>query len=150
MSTKKQFVELLQFLEQNSDKKVNTILDKVREMTMSQKRSETVLYADEEKSEVVAIFCYYHKRWELLSEVEYGAKKHSASGYNTMCKEGVNAWTKQQSEAKKAKAELLDAVANGEVDPKDLKPRLEQIEIDRLKVVPRTDGHGTEEQPQLS
>jgi len=147
MSTKKQFVEIMNFLKTNENKKVSTILDELVEMTETKKSNSNVLY-DEDKN-VVAIFCYYHKQWELVSEVEYGTKKNTASGLNTMCKIGTNAWTKQQSVAKKAKSELIDQVASGDVDPSDLNKLLEDIETERLTINTTNMPNGTKEMPKL-
>ena len=96
----------------------------------------------DDNGEVFAVYCYYHKKWELTSECEFGAKKGTASGLNTMCKEGVSRWTKQQRVAKKAKEQLLDAVASGEIEVSDLADK--QAEIDEAKNVieDREDGQG--------
>ena len=51
-----------------------------------------------------------------------------------MCKEGTSLWTKQQREAKKAKEELLNAVAAGEVPADEIQTRLDQIEDARVAV----------------
>jgi len=145
MTIKKAFVELVELLEANKDKKVSSILSEVLAMAESKKRDSTVLKDDD--GNVIAIFCYYHKQWELLSEVEYGAKKNSASGYNTMCKVGVSKWTKQQSLAKKAKEQVLDDVSKGEIDPSDIKAKLQEVEEAR-QVVDTTDmpnGYANEE-----
>ncbi len=147
MSTKQAYVEIIDFLERNKSKNVNEILETVKQMTESKKHNETVLYDD--KGAPFAIFCYYHKQWELLSEVEYGKKKSSKSGFNTMCKIGTNQWTKQQSEAKKAKASMLDEVAKGKIKPQDINSRLEQIEKDRLRIEMKGAPKGTKAQPQL-
>jgi len=132
MSIKKQFVELVALLEANPNKKVSTILAEVIAMTESKKRESTVIKDADDN--VIAIYCYYHKQWELLSEVEYGAKKSSVSGYNTMCKIGVSKWTKAQSDYKKAKSQILDDVQDGTIDAGDIKTNLERVEQDRLEI----------------
>ena len=132
MTIKKQFVNLVEFLEANSNKKVSTIIDEIYAMAESKKRDTTVMKND--KGEVIAIFCYYHKQWEYLNEVEYGAKASSVSGFNTMCKIGVSKWTKAQANAKKAKEQVLDDVSNGVIDPSDIKARLEEVENERLLI----------------
>ena len=130
MTIKKQFVELVALLEANPNKKVSSILAEVIAMAESKKRDSTVI--KDANGEVIAIHCYYHKQWELLSEVEYGAKKSSVSGYNTMCKIGVSMWTKAQSIAKRAKSQVLDDVSDGTIDATDIKACLERVEQDRL------------------
>jgi len=79
-----------------------------------------------------------------VGEVEFGVKANSATGFNSMCKEGTSQWTKQQRAAKKSNEELLQSVANGEVKPEEIGAR--QAEIDELRktIVPRADGIGAE------
>lgn len=146
MSTKKVFVELVQYLEANKDKKVSSLLKTVKEMTSTKKSNQTVIYKD---NKPYAIYCYYHKQWELVKDVPFGSKKSNKSGLNNMCKVGTNQWTKQQAEAKKAKAKLLDDVTNGKIDPKDLKVLLDQIEEQRNRIDMKDAPKGTKEAPQL-
>lgn len=145
MSTKKQFVELMSYLTTNKDKKVADILEDIKQFTEVKKNANTVIYKNDKP---IAIFCYYHKQWELLSEVEYGKKASHKSGYNTMCKVGTNQWTKQQAEARKSKEQLLDDVENGKVKPQDLKARLNEIEEHRLRIEMKGAPKGTKNPPQ--
>ena len=140
MTIKKAYVELIQFLELNSTKKVSTILEEAKAMCEAKNNGETVLR--DEDGEVVAIFCYYHKKWEPISDCEYGAKKSTSSGYNTMCKEGVSNWTKQQRKSKLNKESLLEQLSEGTLDVNDLKQHQDEIEIERTKVLPREDTIG--------
>jgi len=147
MSTKKQFVEIVTFLKSNKSKKVSEILAKVEELTCAKKSQSNVLYDD--KKNVIAIFCYYHKQWELVANVDYGIKQSSASGFNTMCKIGTNAWTKQQAIAKKSKEDLLTRVAQGEVVANDIQHLLENIEATRTKISSKDKPKGTKDMPKL-
>lgn len=149
MSTKKVFIEMVAFLESQKDSKISDILksEKFLDLIVAKKNAHTVLKDKNDK--VVAIFCYYHKQWELLSEVEYGSKASSATGFNTMCKIGVNKWTKQQSVAKNAKSELLMEVASGELDPKDLTARIDEIEDARNSIDMKDAPKGTKEMPKV-
>jgi hypothetical protein len=105
----------------------------------------TTLYHD---GELVAVYCYYHKQWERLTDHSYGVKKGTNTGLNTMCKVGVNQWTKQQSEASKSKTELLTDVATGRVSPTDLTSRLNEIENHRQRIDYPTNyvGYSTREE----
>lgn len=132
MTIKKQFVELVDFLETNKNKKVGTILEQVLSMVESKKRDNTVL--KDENGNVIAIFCYYHKQWELIKDVSYGKKASSASGYNTMCKMGVSKWTKQQSTAKKSKEDILTKVQNGDIEANEIKVHLDEVEVTRTMI----------------
>lgn len=131
MAIKKDFQALVDFLETNQNKKVATILEQIREMCSQQN---TVTFKKDDEGNVTEVFCYYHKRWELVSEHEYGKKaSNKATGLNTMCKAGYNQWTKQQSAAKKAKEQLLARVAAGE--ELDIATELELIEAQRQTIV---------------
>lgn len=129
---KKQFQPLVEFLLANQNKSVKTILDQVLEMTQT-KSTQMASYSDE-NGQVIAIKCYYFKRWMLLDEVEFGTKKHSTTGYNTMCKIGANQWSKQQRDAQKAKDDLLSQVSTGTIPYGELTDRTAQIEVDRQKI----------------
>ena len=73
-----------------------------------------------EEGEVVAVKCYYHKLWMDPREVEFGKKTTSATGLNSMCKDGVSKWTKQRAVAKKAEEALLGQLTLGELDVADI------------------------------
>ena len=110
---------IVAYLNDNSTKKVSTILDELTTMlesiklTTSARMGRTYLVGQDNK--VYAIYCYYHKQWELLSEVEYGSKVSSSHGYNTMCKQGVREWTRQQKNLKLLGNEILSKLENGEL-----------------------------------
>jgi len=111
--TKKAYVELVEFLETNKNKKVSTILEAVKAMTRQKASQKTFLTDD--KGEVIAIYCYYHKQWELLSDVEYGKKASSSTGFNTMCKLGVSKWTKQNRAVKQVGETVLSMLESGAI-----------------------------------
>ena len=131
MAIKKDYQALVDFLETNKNKKVATILEQIREMCSQQN---TVTFKKDAEGNVTEVFCYYHKRWELVSEHEYGKKaSNKATGLNTMCKVGLNQWTKQQSAAKKAREQVLARLASGE--ELDITAELELIEAQRQAII---------------
>lgn len=138
---KKAFVEIVAFLEANKDVKVSKVLDHVIELASAKtSRTEGNLSVKNTAGEVVAILDYYFKRWMPLvgdAAVEFGKKASTSTGYNSMCKEGVSAWTKQQREAKNATAQLLQNVSSGEVLPEAIPAEQAKIEETR-KFVPAT------------
>lgn len=87
---------------------------------------------------VVAVKCYYLNKWLHLGAegVEFGEKKSSASGLNSMCKFGTSQWTKQNNAAKKAKTDLLAEVAAGTVDGADVPEALIAIDQAREAILP--------------
>ena len=145
MSTKKAFVELVQFLNTNKDKTIKSLWSEIELMTKSKKAEETIAY--DKNGKPYAIFCYYHKQWEILKDVEYGKKASSKSGFNTMCKIGTNAWTKQQSDAKKKKNDVLTKVEKGEIKPSDILARLNEVEKERLVINKTNMPKGTKDIP---
>ena len=131
--TKKVFVELVELLEANANKKISTIMPQVMELVSSKVMAKTFVL--DKDGEVFAIFCYYHKQWELVASTPYGKKASTATGLNSMCKAGTSSWTRQQRQAKMAKATLLDLVATGKVEPSTLPDKLALIEEARKEVV---------------
>lgn len=144
MSVKKAFVELVNFLEENADKKVKSVMSDVVAMCSARSGGGSLgtSFHKNADGEVVAVKCYYHKLWMDPREVEFGAKANSATGFNTMCKDGVSKWTKQQRDAKKAREQLLTDVAAGEVQASDLPAALTAIDEAAKTIIPREDGYG--------
>ena len=146
MNIKKPYVEVVEFLMANENKKVSSILGEILLMCESKKTDSTVI--KDFDGNIVAIYCWYHRQWELLKDVPYGSKANSTSGYNTMCKVGVSKWTKAQRDAKQAFADLLTKVSKGEVEPADIVKLQQDIEAKRL-LIDETDkpiGFASEEE----
>lgn len=133
---KKDFVALIEFLEENKTKKVSTILEELKGMC-SKKTNDKTFKVDDDGN-VTHVFCYYHKQWEDISLYAYGPKKNTASGLNTMCKEGVSNWTKQQRVAKQERADLLTQLGSGELSIDDLPQAEKDIEQDRTFIRPHS------------
>ena len=150
-TVKKQYEEIHALLEANTNKKVSTIMPQLIELMQRKNNSsgQANTFIRDDEGNVVAIYCYYHKQWELLSECEYGKKATSATGYNTMCKEGVSKWTKQQRVKKQAEAGLLDRVIAGELSTDDIPNEQVRLAEEAKIIVPREDGHGTDEAPSI-
>jgi len=143
MAIKKVFQPIVDVLEANKNAKVSEIMAQINALvsakTASGAGSSTIVR--DKKGVAVAILDYYFKRYMPLvgpKAVEFGKKDKTASGYNTMCKEGVSAWTKQQRNAKNAMAELLTKVKSGAIKPADIAAEEAKIEASR-KVVAKTD-----------
>lgn len=131
---KKAYVELVALLQANEGKKVATIMPQILELVSSQGGAQSTTRYDE-AGKLTHVFCYYHKEWEAVDAIEYGAKVGTKTGLNTMCKQGVSQWTKQQRVAKQEKAKLLDAVSAGEVLPEELPAKMAEIEAARNQIV---------------
>jgi len=145
--TKKAYQDIVGFLEFNKDKKVSTILPKILEMTKQKNNLKTHIVHD---GKVVAIFCYYHKQWELLKNVAYGKKASSATGFNTMCKVGVSKWTRQNNAVKKIGTDILTMLENGELDQVDISDKKAELlaKAKEIDVEDMPDGFETLEEVQ--
>lgn len=142
MAIKKAYQDIVTLLEQNKDAKVKTILDQVIEMASGKStRAAGSTAIRDTKNNVVAVFDYYFKRWMPLvgdAAVEFGAKASSPTGLNSMSKEGVSNWTRQQRVAKQENADLLNKVAAGEVAPENIPAEQAKIE-ERRQMIAETD-----------
>jgi hypothetical protein len=142
MTIKKMYVDLVNLLEENADKKIKTVLSQVYELTSAKTTREAgATFLKDAEGNTVAIKCYYYKRWMPLvgpDSVEFGSKKSTATGYNTMCKEGVSLWTKQNGLLKKGHSSLLDRLEAGEITVNDLASEKQKIE-DARKHIESTD-----------
>tara|TARA_R110001632_G_scaffold178976_4_gene298791 strand:+ start:1284 stop:1772 length:489 start_codon:yes stop_codon:yes gene_type:complete len=130
---KKDYQAIIAFLEANKNKHVKTILEELKGMCTKKTNDKT--FELDEDGNVLRVFCYYHKCWEDVDTYTYGPKKNTASGLNTMCKEGVSQWTKQQRVAKQSKELLLTKLGTGELEIDDLAAEQELIERTRIRIV---------------
>jgi len=111
---------LVKFLEANRDKQVGEIQAELLALISKSRASKRTTSVRDSAGNVFAIFCYYHKTWELVSEVEYGKKASSSTGLNTMCKIGQRSWTKQQALIKKVDPQLLAELQAGTLQVQNL------------------------------
>lgn len=152
-NVKKAYVEIARILNENSNKKVSSILPELMEIMTSKGSGGSDIgktFLKDEEGKVFAVYCYYHKKWELVDECEFGSKKGTATGLNTMCKEGVSNWTKQQRASKKAKEELLAKLASGELSVEELPSAQDAIADEASVIVPREDGLGYDSAEEVS
>ncbi len=134
---KKGFVEVHSILVENEDKKVSEIMDLLMPIFVSKQRDKNH-FTNEHG---LWVFCYYHKTWELVSQVEYGSKVNTSTGLNSMCKVGTNQWTKQQREFKRDRSALLDLVLSGDLAVEDIKEKTNELEDIKDSIVTLFDHH---------
>lgn len=137
VNIKTNFVEIHKLLVENKSKKVSSIMDQLLEIMESKQRDKN--HKTDEHG--LWVFCYYHKEWELVTQVEYGKKANTVTGLNTMCKVGTNQWTKQQRDFKSARAALLDDVANGSLEIADVQDKIDELEEARVAIKPLWESH---------
>lgn len=124
MPIKKSFAELVSYLEDNKNKKVDTLLPTIYELATpktkaakSSGKSSGISLKDSDGT-VLAIKCWYFKRWMPIvgsDPVEFTPKKLTSTGYNSMCKEGNNLWSRQRSQYKKDNEQILQDVKAGDL-----------------------------------
>lgn len=150
MTIKKAYADIVAFLEENQDKKVRAVLEDVKNMASAKvAREGGSTFLKDAAGNTVAILDYYFKRWmPLVGEkaVEFGVKKNTATGFNTMSKAGTSAWTKQQREAKQAEQNLLAEVSAGNIKPSDIPAKQAEIETARKAIEATELGFETKEQ----
>lgn len=146
MNVKKQFAEIYKLLEENSNRKVSTILPQLAALmsTKTAGGSDIGRTYLKDGDRTYAVYCYYHKKWELTDVAEYGSKLNTATGFNTMCKEGVSAWTKQQRAFKKQREALLMQLLANEIEKDEFDSALAIAEEERKAIEVRCDEHGYE------
>ena len=144
MSTiKKQYQELhsllMSALEEKPKVQLNTLMPQIIALMEAKKggSDKGTTFLKDDEGNVVAVYCYYHKKWELVEHIAYGKKANTATGLNTMCKEGVSCWSKQQRTYNKAKDELLMQLSQGE--ELDIAEELAKLEVARKEVLTHTD-----------
>jgi len=146
MSTiKKAFVEIVETLQANTNELVGDILPQIIALASAKTGGgggKATTFHKNEDGVIVGVQCYYHGLWMSPEVADFGKKASSATGFNSMCKDGVSKWTKQERVAKAAKEQLLLDVADGTVDAADLPAVMQEIEDARKEREPREDGYG--------
>jgi len=147
ITVKKQFEEIYALLEENQNRKVSTMMPQLIELMQKKNNASGAAntFIKAADGETIIVFCYYHKKWELTSECTYGSKAGTATGLNTMCKEGVSNWTKQQRIKKQAEAGILTKVVAGTLNTEDIPNEQAAIAEESKIIKPRVDGHGYDE-----
>lgn len=134
---KKVYQEVNALLEANKNSLVADLMPQLRALMSAKVGGSSIgaTHLKDEEGNVIAVYCYYHKKWELVANHIYGAKVGTTTGLNSMCKLGVNQWTTQQRVAKKAKEDLLTKLQSGEIAVEDLASEQEAIEEQRNAIV---------------
>lgn len=148
MTIKKAYQDIVNFLQENKDKKVASILDTVIEMASAQRMSAENTAIRDLKGNVVAILDSYTQKWCALvgdKAVEFGVKANTSTGLNPMSKASLNQVNKQATAFKKASSDLLQQVAKGEVKPDQIQAKLAEFEEARKAVVDTGEGFASKE-----
>lgn len=125
--------------EQERQALYNQALELVSSKKSNGSGSASTAYFDPVTRELIAVYCYYHKQWELVSHIEYGKKSGTKTGLNTMCKEGTSAWTKQYRKSQKLKDELAQKLLRDEITKDEYAEQYEAINN------PAIEPHGDED-----
>lgn len=135
MTIKKDYKDIMSLFAQSialgKEQERQALYNQALELVSSKKSngsgSASTAYFDPVTRELVAVYCYYHKQWELVSHVEYGKKSGTKTGLNTMCKEGTSAWTKQYRKSQKLKDELAQKLLRDEITKDEYAEQYEAI-----------------------
>lgn len=136
---KKAFQPFFTLLNANPDATVSDLMPQLTELAAAKSGGgggNAQNFHRNEAGELLAVKCYYHKLWFSPSEVEFGAKKGTATGLSSMTKDGTSKWNKQLSEFKKASAKLLEDVAAGQVAQEDVAGIIAELKTARDVIVP--------------
>lgn len=135
---------LVAAVEANAKVRVSDVLEEVKELAKARVGEggggKATTFHKNEAGEVVGIRCWYFQKWFDPRVTEVGKKANTPSGFNSMCKAGVNAWTKQEREYKAAKDGLLTQVAAGEVAQDQIGAKLQEFETARGVIVAAPEG----------
>jgi len=132
-NVKKIFSPLIDFLTENADKKVKTILADVEAMCQTKGAGSAVTTVLRNIDGVVThVRCGFFKQWLPVNFVEFAVKPNTSSGFAPMSKEGTNLFSKRQRDYNKGRDLLLDQVVTGDLNPADLPGAIEKLEADRL------------------
>lgn len=136
---KKGLIELVKLVEARKGKVIDDkFIEDFRYYCVSKKKSSVILLDADDK--IVGKFCWYHKKWELFKDNEFGIKSGDSSGFNSMCKSGVSSWTRSQSAIKKLDAEALKKVKAGKLKINDIE-KFVNNETEKLKVIEYPDKY---------
>jgi hypothetical protein len=147
---KKAYSDIYAVLVKNKKKKVSEILDDLLEIMKP--KTDRILgetFIRNSENAIVAIRCWYFKRWMPLvgtKKVLFGSKKSSTTGYNTMCKIGCSHWYRQQREKKKALMNLPIDIKNKKVKIDEIEKVQEEIEAKASVIEKTTLGFETKEE----
>jgi len=133
MQVKKVFEGLITLLQENEDKKVKTILPQILELARAKRRSnEGETYIKNADGAVVAILCSYYSKWMPTvgdKAVEFGKRVGTATGLNSMCKDGLNLYAEQKRIAVEATNKLMQDLRSKAVSQDNMDSILSGIEI---------------------
>lgn len=135
---KKGLIELVKLVEARKGKIIDDkFIEDFRYYCVSKKKSSVILL---DNDNIVGKFCWYHKKWELFKDNEFGIKSGDPSGFNSMCKSGVSSWTRSQLAIKKLDAEALKKVKSGKLKINDIE-KFVNNETEKLKVIEYPDKY---------
>lgn len=132
----------------NQGKKVSTLLPQLVTLMYSERSNGGNAFYNAESGALVGHFCYFHKIYEPVGaaagQAEYGSKVNTSTGLNTMCKVGANSFSSRNSTYKQNRANVMIRMMAQppEITIDEARPILEQIEKDKIAVIPREDKVG--------
>ena len=152
---KKQYEDIITLMQANPKRTLGTFMkDKAFiDLVTASRRATSYLSMTDNPKDAYAVFCGYHKQWELIVTDEeglcnYGTKSTSPTGHNTMCKVGHADWSATQRELAKVDQIVLSELMAGELTAEEVPTRkaklVEDIEAKERQAKPI--GYATEEE----
>lgn len=137
MAIKKAFQPIMTLLAANMEATVADIYEEVEALTKAKVGgggSAGTTFHRNSDGVVCAIKDYYFGVWVSPEVVEFGAKNSTATGLNTMSKQGQSLWNKRENAYKKAKNEAVDSLMSGDIDEAQMKALITEAEEARSAV----------------
>lgn len=137
MKVKKSFQAIHNLLEQNKDSKIGDIWPQISELLETKStvgRGAAPQYKINEEGEVIAIMCYYFKKWFDPRIMPFGSKAGSKTGLSNMCKEGTKHFVTRNNDIKNVSATVLTSIIEGEIGPNDAEARKAEL-IAEAKII---------------
>ncbi|MCH9758725.1 MAG: hypothetical protein K0U19_06400 [Proteobacteria bacterium] len=101
-------------------------------------------YIGDKADNCVAIFCCYHKKWELVENhplignkgVWFGSKDSNHGGLNSYCREGMNHYDKRRRTRLRDDAEVINDMMMGKISREACADKKELIELQSKAIIP--------------
>lgn len=142
------YEELLNIVNTTPDMPASKVLVKltpyIRKKSGKGSRSGKLAVYDQATGLPRALFCTYHKKWELVPAAHYTKKSTSPTGYATACAEGTLYRRKQLADHRRSLAHLMNQITDGLITQAELKAANERDNLLLKRIIPRIDQNAYE------
>lgn len=148
MKIKKVYEAVVQLLEANTTLTVAEVLDEVKALCAAKTGGNSGTggnartHRRDAEGNVTHIQDYYDKLWKDVRVADFGAKKGSPTGLNTMTKESVSNWNAMKKAEAKVADQVLQEVISGELAQDRIEDRKAELLESATVIVAPSDGYG--------